>query len=127
MKLRECAFLADEIIDPEVVARLKEWGFDVVSASEMKLEGNPDSDILSRAYREGRVILTHDRDFGKLAIGSRRPFFGVVYIRLGHMSSEKTLEILEVVFESAMDVTSPFMVVGQRIPEGIQVRTRSKL
>lgn len=48
-----------------------------------EMQGAADREILDRAEREGRVLLTCDRDFGELAIRSGMPATcGVVLLRL---------------------------------------------
>ena len=37
-----------------------------------------DAEILSRAYEEGRVLVTLDKDFGELAVVRRKPHSGIV-------------------------------------------------
>jgi predicted nuclease of predicted toxin-antitoxin system len=59
--------LADENVSPEVITLLRNVGADVLSAEDTGL-GGPDVDILRQATAEGRVVLTHDLDFGRLCI-----------------------------------------------------------
>jgi predicted nuclease of predicted toxin-antitoxin system len=41
-----------------------------------------DVDILALAYREQRILITDDRDFGELVFRLRQPHAGVIYLRL---------------------------------------------
>ena len=52
-------------------------GHDVVWAGDW-VEDPGDDEILGRAHREGRVLVTLDRDFGELAVVHRRPHSGIV-------------------------------------------------
>lgn len=78
MSLFGFALLADENIHPEVVRALAERETNVVSVAQIDLAGADDRSILARARAEERVVLTHDRDFGTLAIRAGEPFFGIV-------------------------------------------------
>ena len=50
-------------------------GHDVVHAADWP-EDPGDEEILTRAYREGRVLITLDKDFGELAIVRGQPHVG---------------------------------------------------
>jgi hypothetical protein len=49
MKLREFPLLTDENLDAEVVAHLRQFGFDVLDVIEASLEGSTDVDLLRLA------------------------------------------------------------------------------
>lgn len=59
-------FLADMGISPQTVSRLRRQGYDAVHLVEEHLEKLPDRDILLKAEKERRIILTVDLDFGYL-------------------------------------------------------------
>jgi predicted nuclease of predicted toxin-antitoxin system len=65
-------------------------GHDVVWAGEWR-EDPGDTDILKRAHREGRVLVTLDKDFGELAILRRMKHSGI--IRLVDISATRQAEI----------------------------------
>lgn len=70
--------LTDENLHPEVVQWLRGEGFDVLDVKDEDLFGTDDLTIVRRAWAEQRIILTHDRDFGRLIItstGAPRPAF----------------------------------------------------
>ena len=48
----------------------------------------PDSDILAKARAEGRVLLTHDLDFGELLAASEGNLPSVIIFRLRDMRAE---------------------------------------
>jgi predicted nuclease of predicted toxin-antitoxin system len=78
VKLREFGLLTDENIDPAVVSHLRTIGFDVLDVCESGLQGSSDVDLLRRAVGERRVVVTHDADFGTLAILQGEPIVGLV-------------------------------------------------
>ncbi len=73
-------FLADENIASSVVSALREEGYDVRSVKEEDLLGVSDRNLILYAKGEGRIILTHDRDFGNLLNFPLQSHCGVVLI-----------------------------------------------
>ncbi|PIU66688.1 MAG: hypothetical protein COS85_03690, partial [Armatimonadetes bacterium CG07_land_8_20_14_0_80_59_28] len=59
-------FLADMGISPRTVSFIHDLGHDAQHLHELALDDLPDPRILERARQEGRVVLTHDLDFGEL-------------------------------------------------------------
>jgi predicted nuclease of predicted toxin-antitoxin system len=68
-------FLADMGISPNTVAMLRGLGYDALHLHEQGLDRLQDPLILQKARDEGRILLTHDLDFGELiaASGARLP------------------------------------------------------
>ncbi len=62
--------LADENVPQSVVSWLRATGHDVAWAAELGI-GEPDSRWLTLAASEQRLILTSDKDFGKLVFRDR--------------------------------------------------------
>ncbi len=56
--------LADEGVDHQIVARLREEGHDVLYVAEME-PGIPDEAVLDLANGEYRRLLAADKDFGE--------------------------------------------------------------
>jgi predicted nuclease of predicted toxin-antitoxin system len=56
---------------------LRTAGHDVIWAGEWP-EDPGDDEILERAHREGRVLVTLDKDFGELAIFHGLPHSGII-------------------------------------------------
>ncbi len=87
-------FLADENFPLPSVRRLREEGHDVAAIAAEE-PGLPDEQVLSRAFGEDRIILTFDRDYGRLLyeVGLPSPT-GVVYFRFVPSSLEEPAEYL---------------------------------
>jgi len=115
--------LADENIHPEVVAALIQSGKDVQTIGTIGLLGYADIDILHFAYEQGRVVLTHDSDFGKLAIQANEPFVGIIYLRPGHITASFTINVLRIL-DDIDDVKAPFILVAERRADDIRFRYR---
>jgi predicted nuclease of predicted toxin-antitoxin system len=54
--------LTDENVGPEVVAGLRERGCDVRTVADEDIIGAADKDVLHRAVKYDRVVVTHDLD-----------------------------------------------------------------
>lgn len=125
MKLLDLPLLADENVDREVIATLRERGKDVRSVIEEGLGGHDDVEILRRAFETGRVVLTHDSDFGTLAIRRGEPFVGILFLRPGNIRPEITLEMLAAVESLEAAIELPAIVVAERRGEVVRIRLRS--
>jgi predicted nuclease of predicted toxin-antitoxin system len=74
-------FLANENFPGAAVTALESAGHDVVWV-RIAAPGTNDPQVLAWAAREGRILLTFDKDFGELARGSALPLTcGVVLLR----------------------------------------------
>jgi predicted nuclease of predicted toxin-antitoxin system len=71
------------------------------------------------------VVLTHDRDFGTLAIHAGEPYFGIVYLRPGHISAEFTWRTIAAIESTVESVEPPFVVVAARRGDMVRIRVRS--
>jgi hypothetical protein len=75
-------FLANENFPGPAVTALEAAGHDVVWV-RIAAPGASDLDVLARAVREERILLTFDKDFGELARAAALPTTcGVVLIRM---------------------------------------------
>ena len=75
---------ADENMARAIVVRLRALGHDVLYASELD-PGAADSEWLTKAEADGRIILTADKDFGDLVFRDRMTSHGVVLFRLDEL------------------------------------------
>lgn len=104
MKLHLVKFLTDENISPKVVAFLRHAGLDVLDTKEQKWYGKDDEALLTIAYQEQRFVLTHDSDFGTLAINKGIPYYGILYLRLKNLKPTNVIRVCEQVFHKDLDV-----------------------
>ncbi len=127
--VRPLAFpgLADENIHPDVVVALVARGKDVVPAAARGLIGASDEAILAAAHAEGRVVLTHDADFGALAVRRGVPFTGIIHLRPGHILAAFVVGILDAIESRPIEVTPPFILVAHRRGALVRIRVRRVL
>lgn len=123
MKVFDFPLLADENVHPDVIVFLREAGLDVQSISEQGKLGLPDTQVLQQATETGRVVLTHDSDFGGLALMGTQ-FIGIIYVRPGHIRANFTIKTLEAIRENAPDVQPPFILVAERTGDTVKIRVR---
>lgn len=124
MKLRDLAFLTDENIHSQVSRQLAELGFDVLTTAAADLNGATDEAVLRRAVDEKRVVITHDRDFGRLAIAQGAPFLGIVYLRPGHIDPDRVIAMLLALASIEADWDRPFVLVAEAREGVMRVRLR---
>ena len=87
-------FLANENFPLESVRRLREARHEVLFAGE-SMPGTKDEEVLALAAREGRILLTFDRDYGELIYlrGMAAPL-GVVHLRFVPLTPSHPAEIM---------------------------------
>lgn len=114
-------FLADMGISPDSVAFLQGFGHDAVHLHDEGLDCLEDSAILRKAQEEGRVLLTHDLDFGELiaASGGRLP--SIVVFRLRNMRPERVNSCLQSIVSQHKESLEQGAIVS--VTEG-QIRVR---
>lgn len=97
--------LIDENVPVTSVARLRDAGHDVATVTP----GSPDRDVLDRAGRERRLLVTRDRDFGGLVFrdGMTMPS-GIVLLRFPGADPGAAARVLLRLFEQ------PVLVWEQR-------------
>jgi predicted nuclease of predicted toxin-antitoxin system len=104
-------FMADESCDFAVVRALRARGFDVLAVTE-STRRSIDSQLIEQAYREQRILLTEDKDFGWLVFASHADSAGVILIRFpGNARALLASTILRLVQEQGEHLTRAFVVV----------------
>ena len=111
--------LADESVDHPVFKFLQEKGFNIKHISFIG-GGVADQDVLDMAWRQKRILLSVDKDFGELAFRAKKPSHGIVLYRLSGLSNREKAEIIFKVFnERKSEIENNFVVVSKS-----QVRIR---
>ena len=126
MRLTDFDFLTDENIDAAVVEFLRERGLRVRDVKEDRLFEEEDITLLRLALSERRIVLTHDADFGMLAVAAGEPYLGILYLRPGHIRSEFTVGTLRTVFTQDISLAPPFIIVAARLGDRVKVRVRQR-
>ena len=123
MKALDFPLLADENVNPEVIEFLRKAGLNISSIAEQGNFGLSDTEVLLQATEAGRVVLTHDSDFGGLALMGAK-FVGIIYLRPGHIRANFTIQTLEAIRDNAPEVMPPFILVAERTGDTVKIRVR---
>jgi predicted nuclease of predicted toxin-antitoxin system len=105
-------FLADENIASLAISALRSSGVDVLAVADVS-PGAPDVDVLGLANREGRVLVTFDKDFAELAY--RRELAvsaGAVLLRVRSRSPREMATVLVDLLTSDLQWNGHFSVVA---------------
>ena len=106
--------LANENFPGEAVKVLRERGHDVTWI-RTDAPGMSDRDVLKRAQREDRIIVTFDKDFGELAYRFRlTSSCGVILFRISAPSPTEMTNRIIAGLESRTDWTGKFSVVEEK-------------
>lgn len=124
MKPLAFPLLLDENINPALALELEARGVDVESVLGLGLAGRSDAEILALALREGRVVVTHDSDFGTLAVRAGAGLVGVIFLRPGTIRVEELELMLDAIDDHEVDVVPPFILVAERRGDRVRVRLR---
>lgn len=114
-------FLANENFPAPSISILREFGYDVLSVSEL-YPGISDFDIVVRAQQENLIILTFDKDYGEIIYKYKRenpP--AVVFFRFKGESPETAGKmVLSLIEDKGLRIEKTFTVVEK---ESIRQRT----
>lgn len=92
-------------VDWRITALVANAGLDVVHARDIGLARAPDTAILQTALSQGRFVVTHDSDFGKLLAYSNAEAPSVVRLRLPLASHKEVATfLLLAIAETAQDL-----------------------
>jgi predicted nuclease of predicted toxin-antitoxin system len=103
--------VADMDIGVPVVHFLRSQGVDVISAREEEWGDLTDSEILTRAHAMSRFVLTHDSDFGTLAVHRNESITGIIFLRPGGRPPAEVISDIEALMAAEIDWTPPVLAV----------------
>ena len=115
-------FLLDMGLAQSTATFLRSEGYDSVHLREEGLQRLPDEEIIQKARQEGRIILTHDLDFGRLMALSQQHLPSVITFRLDNMRAAHVNHYLKETlsqFESELEAGALLSINEQ----AIRVRT----
>ena len=114
-------FLADESCAAPVVRAMREAGHDVVAIAEVA-QGATDDQVLDRALRENRILITEDSDFGELGYARGRTSAGVILVRFPTQARRaKPVTLVHAVTRLGFRLEGAFTVVE---PGRVRISTR---
>ena len=83
----------------------------VIDVKEEGWRGSDDKYLLRKANEDKRFILTHDSDFGTLAINEGVPCYGIIYLRLRNLKVLNVIAILEKLLHFDRDIAESSLIV----------------
>jgi predicted nuclease of predicted toxin-antitoxin system len=96
-------FLADMGISQSTINLLKKMGHDAVHLKDQGLQRALDREVIEKATREQRIILTCDLDFGDLMAASRELSPSIIIFRLENETPKNVNKRLKKVIEESLD------------------------
>jgi len=111
MKLDSIRILADENISPKVVNALRRLKIDVLDVKEQGWYGKEDQELMNIAFRDQRFVLTHDSDFGTLAVNEGKSFYGILYLRIKNLKPSNIIQVVRRVFGQNLDISPGTILV----------------
>ena len=87
-------FKIDENLHSDAADLLNQHGHDVLTVCDQGLRGLTDGAIASVCQKEGRVVLTLDRDFSDIRVYPPRDYEGIIVLRLNDQSRASVLQVL---------------------------------
>ncbi len=103
-------FLTDVGVGKKVENWLIENGYDLLAVRDLDPRMG-DRDILTIAVRQGRIVITMDKDFGEMVFRANQSHEGVILLRLeGANSAEKSRVVSEIITHYADRLAGKFSV-----------------
>ena len=106
-------FLVDECTGPAVAKWLREQGYEVFSVYD-EARGLDDDTIVRKAFTEGWILITNDKDFGEKIYREGQPHRGVILLRLDDERAATKIRVLQRLLQNYGDQLSDrFVVVSE--------------
>lgn len=107
-------FLANENVPAAAVKAARSAGHDLAWIAEI-IPGALDEDVLALALSEGRILVTFDKGFGKLAYATgHKGTCGIILLRPRLRSPEYLSRFITNVLSQTIDWTGHFSVVQEQ-------------
>jgi predicted nuclease of predicted toxin-antitoxin system len=104
-------FLADESCDFGVVRALRNNGHDVLAVCEFA-KRMQDSEVIDLSTREGRILITEDKDFGQLVFAQGRGSCGVILVRYSAVGRQRlSIDVARLAEQKKEALHSSFVVL----------------
>lgn len=115
-------FLLDMGVAQSTAQFLRSLGHDAIHLRDEGLQRLPDDQIVSKAHAEGRAIITHDLDFGRIVALSGDTVPSIVTLRVTDMTPARVNHALKSVLDDAAQSLEGGALVTVT-DGGIRVRT----
>ena len=113
--------LADEGVDRQIVALLRQDGHDVLYVAELE-PGVDDNRVFDEANRINALLITADKDFGEMVFRQGSVRAGVLLLRLAGLSpSMKAGIVSTIIQERGIEMLGSFSVIS---PGMVRIRKK---
>jgi len=107
-------FLADENVGQSVILYLTKKGHDVIVTTAKEFKGREDCFLLDYAFRENRIIITNDKDFGYLVYRQNLPTRGIILFRfVEELPSLKIAALETILSKGTTQILNHFIVASE--------------
>lgn len=107
-------FLIDENVGQSVIKYLEREGYDIIVATSDEFKGREDLTLLDYAFRENRILITNDKDFGYLIFHQKLPTRGIILFRFTEESPSFKIAALETMLsKEAFQILNHFIVASE--------------
>ncbi len=104
-------FLVDESTGKRLALLLMKHGYNVIFVGDWKKSAS-DNEVLEKAYKEKRVLITDDKDFGELIFRLGRKSAGVILLRTRVTDAHFRMNLLKRLIDH-IDVNQKFIVLKE--------------
>ena len=104
-------FLIDANVRRSIGRILQSHGHDVRFLMGTTEHGLPDEQVLTLAYKEKRILITNDKDFGELVVHKHLKHSGVVLFRLDLDTAQNYHSRLEFLLKNYSDYLMDHFIV----------------
>lgn len=105
------AFLVDACVDIRLASWLNDQGHDAKHLRDEGLQSLPNGQIFSKAITEGRIVVTHDLDFGEISALTHGKKASVIVFRLHNPRFARLTERLSAVLRDCIPALQTGVVV----------------
>lgn len=107
-------FLADESVEYRFVTKLRKLEYDISSIAENN-PGITDTEVLTIAFDQQRILITNDKDFGELVYRIKLPHKGIILFRLSEENAQSKYKSFIKIMKKYQDkVANSFVVVTDK-------------
>ena len=92
--MAQLRFLLDEDIGKRTANILRDQGYEIRAVIE-EMPGIKDSNVLIEAVKDKRIVVTLDKDFGRLVFRNHEKHIGVLFLRLRKESPENIASAIQ--------------------------------
>ena len=109
--MNKLKFLIDENLGFFLAKWLQDEGYDA-KAIILTMGSATDDQVLKQAYRESRILITSDKDFGEMVFARKLEHCGIILLRLQIESKQHKINVLNNLLKNHINELSCNYVVA---------------